>query len=137
MKKIILTTVLISFIICNNLYSQSEEMNCTPYLEQQSRPAGLVGGLYLPAWGTINVLFVFAQFPDDKYDTLNTSWPKGQPPSNMQSWVDQTWSDNPAQGSMTHYFNDMSFNKLKFIGKTVSVITPQTRAWYLANNKKL
>jgi len=37
---------------------------------------------------------------------------------------------------MTHYFNDMSFNKLKFIGKTVSVITPHTRAWYLANNKK-
>lgn len=54
----------------------------------------------------------------------------------MQGWVDQTWSSNPTQGSMTHYFNDMSFNKLKFIGKTVSVVTPQSRAYYLANNKK-
>lgn len=67
--------------------------------------------------------------------TSNATWVKGQAPTNMQSWVDQTWSANPTQGSMTHYFNEMSFNKLKFIGKTVSVITPNTRAWYLTNNK--
>jgi hypothetical protein len=26
------------------------------------------GGIYLPAEGKINVLFIFAQFPDDNYD---------------------------------------------------------------------
>jgi hypothetical protein len=96
---------------------------------------GPIGGLYLPSSGTIKVLFIFAQFPDDKYDTTNISWVKGQAPANMAGWVDSIWSINPTQGSMTHYFNDMSLNMLKFTGKTVSVITPQTRQWYLANNK--
>lgn len=96
---------------------------------------GQIGGYALPSEGTINVLFIFAQFPDDNYDKSNLTWIKGQAPANMQSWVDQTWSSNPTEGSMTHYFNEMSFNKLKFTGKEVSVITPHSRAWYLANNK--
>ncbi|MBL1214035.1 MAG: T9SS type A sorting domain-containing protein [Ignavibacteriae bacterium] len=53
----------------------------------------------------------------------------------MNYWVNETWSSNPIQGSLTHYFNEMSFNKLKFIGKTVSVITPNSRQWYLTNSK--
>ena len=99
-----------------------------------------VGGLYLPSTGTINVLIIFAQFPDDNYDINNSSWPKGGAPLNPingnNTWIDQTWSTNPTQGSLTHYFNEMSYNKLHFIGNTVSVITPHSRQWYLDNNKK-
>ncbi len=92
-------------------------------------------GMWLPSIGEINVLFIFAQFPDDNYDTLNSRWPKGGEPIDMKKWVDEKWSETPAQGYMTHYFNEMSFNKLKFIGKTVSVISPHSREWYLKNRK--
>lgn len=92
-------------------------------------------GMWLPSIGKINALFIFAQFPDDNYDTLNSQWPKGREPINMRKWVDEKWSKNPTQGSMTHYFNEMSFNKLKFTGKTVSAISPHTRKWYLLNRK--
>ncbi|MDY0082547.1 MAG: T9SS type A sorting domain-containing protein [Ignavibacteriaceae bacterium] len=133
MKKLLLFVLLMSVITFNS-YAQIDEFLCTT--EPEFVWSGQVGGLYKTSEGTIRVLFVFAQFPDDNYDINNVTWPKGQAPADMQSWVDNTWSATPTQGSMTHYFNDMSFNKLKFIGKTVSVITQQTRAWYLANNKK-
>ncbi len=135
MKKFYLILVITFCFGLTNNYAQNDPMQCTPSgLENIWN--GQIGGWLLPSVGTIRVLFVFAQFPDDKHDTTNSTWVKGQAPANMQGWVDQSWSTNPTQGSMTHYFNEMSFNKLKFIGKTVSVVTPQTRAWYLANNKK-
>lgn len=135
MKKIYLILLLMFCFGFTNLYAQNNAMFCTP-TGTENIWNGQIGGFALPSEGTIRVLFVFAQFPDDNHDISNSTWVKGQAPANMQSWVDQSWSANPTQGSMTHYFNEMSFNKLKFIGKTVSVITPQTRAWYLANNKK-
>lgn len=103
-----------------------------------------IGGIDLPASGTIKVLFIFCQFPDDYYNTTNTAWPKGGVPYNYNTWVDETWSANATPYSMTDYFNQMSLtpnggslmSKLKFIGKKVSVITPHTRLWYAQNNKK-
>ena len=92
-------------------------------------------GMWLPSIGEINVLFIFTQFPDDNYDTLNSRWPKGSEPIDIGKWVDEKWSENPTQGSMTHYFNEMSFDKLKFIGKAVSAISPHSRKWYLQNRK--
>lgn len=93
-------------------------------------------GIYLPSIGEINVLFIFVQFPDDKLDPANLNWPKGGEPVKMKGWVDEKWSSNPTQGSMTHYFNEMSFNKLKFIGKSVYVTSPHSRKWYLDNKKR-
>ena len=93
-------------------------------------------GIYLPSIGKINVLFIFVQFPDDKYDTTNVRWIKGGEPFDLKKWVDENWSENPTPGYMTHYFNDMSFNKLKLTGKAVSVISPHSRKWYIDNNKK-
>ena len=92
-------------------------------------------GIYLPSIGKINVLVIFVQFPDDHYDSTNIIWPKGGEPVNKKEWVDSEWSENPPKGYLTDYFNEMSFNKLKFTGKTVSVISPHSRSWYL-NNKK-
>lgn len=51
----------------------------------------------------------------------------------MNNWVDQTWSSTPTQGSLTHYFNEMSGNKLHFIGKEVHFVAPHTRNWYMTN----
>ena len=93
-------------------------------------------GIYLPSIGEINVLFIFVQFPDDRLEPANTIWPKDGEPANMKKWVDEKWSSNPTPGSMTHYFNEMSFNKFKFIGKSVSVISPHSRKWYLDNKKR-
>ncbi len=134
MKNIYVIFLLMFCFEFTTIYSQNDELLCT-ISGVENTWSGQIGGYILPSEGTINVLFVFAQFPDDNHDISNPTWVKGQAPANMQSWVDQTWSSNPTQGSMTHYFNEMSFNKLKFIGKTVSVITPNTRAWYLTNNK--
>lgn len=135
MKKIYWFCFIMFYFGLTNLNAQNDSLLCTP-TGGQNTWNGQIGGYALPSEGTISVLFVFAQFPDDNFSISNSTWVKGQAPTNMQSWVDLYWSINPTQGSMTHYFNDMSFNKLKFIGKTVSVVTPQTRAWYLANNKK-
>lgn len=93
-------------------------------------------GRYLPSIGEINVLFIFAQFPDDRLEPDNPIWPKGSEPAKMKRWVDQKWNRNPTPGSMTHFFNEMSFNKLKFIGKSVSAISPHSRKWYLDNKKR-
>ncbi|MCL5027795.1 MAG: right-handed parallel beta-helix repeat-containing protein [Bacteroidetes bacterium] len=102
---------------------------------------GEIGGLYLPSEGAIKVLFIFAQFPDDNF-AGNSSWYLGQAPANMNSWVDETWSSSPTQNSITDYFNVMSWDhttntaKLKFTGKSFSVVTPHTRQWYLDNHKQ-
>lgn len=93
------------------------------------------GGLWLPSRGNMHVLIVFAEFPDDRHDTTNTRWVKGQTPQNMTNWVDQTWSSNPTQGSLTHYFNEMSQNQFHFTGKTVHVVAPHSRKWYKTNTK--
>ncbi|MFO7526400.1 MAG: T9SS type A sorting domain-containing protein [Ignavibacteriaceae bacterium] len=135
MKKLCLIILMLLIPCLANLQAQVDEMMCTPS-GVENIWEGQIGGYVLPAEGTINVLFIFAQFPDDNHLPSDSSWVKGQAPTNMQGWVDQTWSENPTPGSMTHYFNEMSFDKLKFIGKTVSVIAPQTRDWYLTNNKK-
>ncbi|MBK7104476.1 MAG: T9SS type A sorting domain-containing protein [Ignavibacteriae bacterium] len=54
----------------------------------------------------------------------------------MGKWIDQTWSTNPTQGSLTHYFNEMSYNKFKFTGKEIHVVTNKTRAEYDDLNMK-
>jgi hypothetical protein len=97
--------------------------------------SGQIGGVDLPSQGTIKVLYVFVQFPDDNYQPSNSAWPKGGLPSNYNNWIDQTWSSNATPYSMTDYFNQMSLNSLHFIGKKVSVITPHARWWYKQNGK--
>jgi M6 family metalloprotease-like protein len=93
------------------------------------------GGRYIPASGSLNVLFVYVQFPDDNYQPANPNWPVGQAPVYMNSTVDQTWSVNATPGSITDYFNQMSINTLMITGTAVSVITPHTKQWYLNNSK--
>jgi len=90
------------------------------------------GGYAITATGSLKVLIIFAEFPDDNYDINNSRWVKGNAPANMSSWVDATWSSSPTQGSLTHYFNVMSLNQLHITGETMHVIAPRTRQQYVA-----
>ena len=133
MKRALFNIVILLFFFNGFIFSQEILTNCV----STTAPPGNV----LPSIGTVNVLVVFAQFPDDNYDIYNSSWPKGDDPSDMNNWINETWTSNPTQGSLTHYFNDMSWDhsantaRFKFTGKTVSVTSPHTRQWYLANSK--
>ncbi len=95
------------------------------------------GGIDLPATGSIHTLFIFARFPDDKYLPDDKRWPAGDAPARMKdhTWVDSVWTSSPTTGSMTDYFNQMSFNKLKFTGECDTVTAPHTREWYFLNKK--
>ncbi len=129
-----LNCIIIIFFMASSIFSQNgvpEFDFSTPVSTHYTYGAG---GYKLPSEGSINILMVFAEFPDDQYDTANTRWVKGQPPQNMDNWVDFTWSNNPTQGSLTHYFNDMSFDKLKITGKEIYVTAPHTRYEYYNMN---
>lgn len=127
MKKIIVVLIL---VLCGNTFAQ-DPMFFESFVYSASTYTYEGGGYKLPSVGSINVLMVFAEFPDDNYDVNNSRWVKGQTPTNMNNWVDATWSTNPTQGSLTHYFNDMSNNKLKVTGKEIHVIAPHSRSDYL------
>ena len=89
------------------------------------------GGRFMPSSGTLKVLFIYLQFPDDNYRPDSPNWPKGQAPTYMSATVDQTWSANATPGGFTDYFNLMSSNSLKIIGTSISRVTPNTRQHYL------
>ncbi|MGE5313328.1 MAG: hypothetical protein ACM3Q4_01385 [Acidobacteriota bacterium] len=100
------------------------------------KPSAMRGGRYIASDGALHVLFVYVQFPDDRYLPQSPNWPKAKPPAYMNETVDRTWSASPTKGGFTDYFNQMSFNKLKITGQSVSVTTPHTRSWYLKNGKR-
>ena len=126
--KILLLVIFLLLLLSTSVFSQEILMNC---VASDDPP-----GNRLPSIGAVNVLIVFAQFPDDNYQKTDSIWVKGQPPSDMNSWINQTWTSNPIQGSLTHYFNDMSYNQLKLTGKTVSVIAPYTRKYYMEHSEQ-
>jgi M6 family metalloprotease-like protein len=99
-----------------------------------TNPSTQRGGRYITAQGALNVLFIYVQFPDNNYAPNNPNWPRGSAPAYMNATVDSVWSTTPTPGGFTDYFNQMSFNTLRVTGKSVSVVTPHSRSWYLQNN---
>lgn len=97
-----------------------------------------VGGRFVPSITTnsfFRVLVIFAQFPDDGWNTGWTEWPKGGAPTYMHSFIDSTTSEMSNNGNITQYFRVMSMSKFTVIGKCYSVIAPHTRQWYDDNSK--
>lgn len=129
MKKTILVICLFSFTCYT--YAQ-DPMFFESFVPSPATYAYGAGGYKLPSEGSLHILMIFAEFPDDSYDVSNSRWVKGQAPLNMNNWVDPSWSTSPTQGSLTHYFNDMSNNKLKVTGKEIHFITSYSRDEYLA-----
>jgi len=136
MKKCLYFIEIVIFIVGFQLLDAAETSVDSCMIGVTSNASSQVGGRWRTAEGTLNVLFVLAQFPDDSFSVNNTTWPKGSAPTYMNDLVDTSWTGTPTPGSITDYFAQMSFNKLKFIGKTVSVTAPHSRQWYLDNNKK-
>ena len=130
MKKILLNLFL--FLIATNIFAETGTYKSINEIKTilSTTYNYEYGGYTIPSTGSINVLIIFAEFPDDKYDTTNTLWQKGSLPQNMSGWVDQTWSATPTQGSLTDYFNVMSLKRLHVTGQTVHVIAPKTRTTY-------
>ncbi len=124
--------ILSVFVLFSNSFSSQPDEFCG--MQGTTTPSSQLGGRYKPASGTFKVLVIYAQFTDDNTDISNPNWVKGQAPTYMNGTVDETWSANPTSGSMTHFFNDMSINTYKVIGKEVSIIMPQTMQWYYNNN---
>lgn len=71
------------FLILISFQLFAQESNCIRTSVQEV--AAQSKGRWLPSEGTINVLIVFAEFPDDGYDTSNTRWIKGSEPQNMNN----------------------------------------------------
>jgi M6 family metalloprotease-like protein len=97
------------------------------------------GGIFLPSEGRVHTLSIFIQFPDDDFDPGNAQWRKNDVPQRIKenTWIDAEWTGKPTEWSITDYFNVMSFGKLKFTGKSISITAPRTRQWYQDNGKRL
>lgn len=91
------------------------------------------GGQWMSSRDTVHVLVVFVQFPDDRYDTTYSLWPKNQPPTFMNTYIDSLPSQMSTNGNLSHYFRDMSMGAFKLTGKTRFIVTPHSRQWYLDN----
>ncbi len=97
-----------------------------------SNPPG--NGKYITAHGTLKVLVVFAQFPDD-HDSTISGWADGQPPDMMPTFIDSTTSEQSTNKyNLTNYFNTMSMGKFHVIGKAVYVKAPHNSSYYASYN---
>jgi hypothetical protein len=113
MKKTILVICLFSFTCYT--YAQ-DPMFFESFVPSPATYAYGAGGYKLPSEGSLHILMIFAEFPDDSYDVSNSRWVKGQAPLNMNNWVDPSWSTSPTQGSlMTCLTTSLKLQVKKFI----------------------
>jgi hypothetical protein len=131
--------VVVLFASLGSHTSAQQEESPPCILESESPTAVQLGGRYIPARDTFNVLVVFAEFPDDVFDTTNVNWPKYPlagvypGPTYRNTFIDSLVSQNSQNGNVSHYFRDMSMGVFKLTGKAYHVVTPQTRQWYYSN----
>ena len=131
MNRIMKKLAILIILICLLSFVYSEEFNKIPILPRATaKYLPCSGGLYLPSIGDIHIMIIFAEFPDDTYETSDPRWIKGYPPADMNNWIDPTWTGNPTQGSLTHYFAEMSRDNYKVTGDVFHVITARNREWY-------
>ena len=118
--------------IQNNLNAQNLSV-CG--VSQSPQVATQIGGQNVTSFGTLKVLFIFIDFPDDNVDVNNTTWPVGVGPNYLNDIVDATESQNSGKlNNVSTFFNDMSYGQFKMIGNAYYVQAPHTLAWYQANH---
>jgi hypothetical protein len=132
-------TVVVLLVYFSPRAAAQPEQTFQCIIEEESPTAIQIGGKYIPARDTFHVLVVFAEFPDDVFDTTNVNWPKYPlagiypGPAYLNTFIDSLMSQNSQSGNMSHYFRDMSMGAFKVTGKAYHVVTPQTRQWYYSN----
>jgi M6 family metalloprotease-like protein len=94
-----------------------------------------IGGEWITASGTLKVMMIFIDFPDDALDPTNSTWPVGSGPNYLSNIIDVTAGQNSGiNANITTYFRDMSFGQFTVIGTAHYVQAPHTLAWYEANH---
>lgn len=110
----------------------SDETYCGVQSQQQQTQ---IGGAYNSASGTIKALFIFIDFPDDNFETSNSTWPVGTGPNYLNQIVDETETQNSGLvNNVTTFFKDMSFSQFKMIGKAYYRQAPHSLTWYTQNH---
>lgn len=135
-----LVATVVVLLACFNSHAAAQpEQTFQCVLDEESPAAIQPGGRYIPARDTFHVVVVFAEFPDDVFDTTNVNWPKYPlagvypGPAYLNTFIDSLVSQNSQNGNMSHYFREMSMGTFKLTGKAYHVVTPQTRQWYRSN----
>lgn len=108
--------IFVFLFLTNNFYTQENK-----------------GGMYITSEGNLNALFLFIQFPDDHYEADNLLWPLNKPPDYINNFVENSNEKISHNGNLSCYFDDMSCGKFRLTGKTIFMITPHSREWYLQN----
>lgn len=132
MRQFSILFLLLALITAPSTIAQVEDMVCAEPLEQFVYTGAVQrGGLYLPSEGAIRALVVFVQFRGDTFHPNSTQWPVNQPPEYFNTFLDST-ADQPvsATGNLSHYYREMSFDRLRLYGDPYFVITQHTEAYY-------
>jgi M6 family metalloprotease-like protein len=108
-------------------------ISCSSILSKEQEE--LTGGKYISSRGNLNALFLFIHFPDDRYMSKNIRWELNNPPDYIDKFIDKKNSSVSHNGFLSCYFDDMSKGVFRLTGKTMFLITPHTRSWYIENKK--
>ena len=127
----------IFFILVINIFtfSQSQEINCNSSFTTNVIDLTQRGGKYITASGDLKVLVVFAKFKDDT--ASHPFWPADSYPSEMNDLIDPDILKGSTHFlNLTNYYNQMSFEKFRVIGKTIGAETPYAIGHYIYNDGK-
>jgi|GEM_PF-1244004 len=110
------------------------------YCPESSSVSVQVGGYQLPSVGTIRILMLFIDFPDDSLDPGNAAWPLSPSPTPMggpsyrRTIIDSATSHVSHQHyNITNYFDQQSFGNLQVVGDVVYKQALHPLSWYAAN----
>jgi len=98
------------------------------------------GGADLPSFGTIRILMLFIDFPDDSLDPGNAAWPISPTPTPMggpsyRRTIIDSASSRPSHQryNITNYFDQQSFGNLQVVGDVVYKQALHPLSWYAAD----
>jgi M6 family metalloprotease-like protein len=126
-------TCLLALVVMLPLWegvAQSDSIFCgTTIVSSQQQ----IGGEVVTSFGTLKVLMVMIDFPDDTIDVNNPTWPVGTGPNFLNAIIDSTEEQNSGiYANLSTFFKNMSYGQFRMIGKAYYVQAPHTLAYYRA-----
>jgi len=125
---------LLILMISFNTVAQYSDFICGTEYEEQLTKNSLNAkilpnndGQFLTAKGTLRILIIFAEFDNRSEPGGPDYWPDGGFPSFINSYIDETETQNSAHKiNVTNYFDQVSGNNYKVIGDVVTVHVPSS-----------